>query len=104
MAMNGQCNPLVLNKLLSDEIVAKRFNRHRWGHLFVRALQHYFETLRHVNRFLSTLCFYVSLLKGEGAFEINPVDFTENPFRAGSRQTGDPSAACGTPESGAHEG
>ena len=31
-----------------------------------------------------------------------PSSLQENPFRAGSRQTADPSAACGTPESGAH--
>ncbi|MBI2679927.1 MAG: hypothetical protein HYX25_02830 [Candidatus Solibacter usitatus] len=63
-----------LDAQIADETVRKRFDQHRWGNIFVGGLQYYFETLRHVNRFLSTLSFQVSLFKGEGAFEVNPVD------------------------------
>jgi predicted KAP-like P-loop ATPase len=63
-----------LDRLVADETIAKRFDQHRWGNTFVGGLQEYFDTLRDVNRFLSTLSLQVSLLRGQGAFEVNPVD------------------------------
>ncbi len=58
----------------SDENIGRRFDKHRWGNLYLGALQPYFETLRDVNRYLSTLGFHFSLFQVEGAFEVNPVD------------------------------
>jgi predicted KAP-like P-loop ATPase len=63
-----------LDALIADGPVSRRFDQRRWGNIFVGALQHYFQTLRDVNRFLSTLAFQVSIFKGQGAFEVNPVD------------------------------
>ena len=63
-----------LTKLLQDEAVGRLFDRHRWGNLFFGDLQTYFETLRHVNRFISSLSFHIALFRSEGSFEVNPVD------------------------------
>ncbi len=63
-----------LDNLIAGGIVGQRFDRRRWGNIFVGALQHYFRTLRDVNRFLSTLAFQISLFRSQGAFEVNPVD------------------------------
>lgn len=63
-----------LDALIADKAVSKHFNQTRWGNIFVGGLQHYFGTLRQVNRFLSTLSFHVTLFKSEGAFEVNVID------------------------------
>ena len=63
-----------LERMLADGATSKRFDEQRWGNLFFGGLQGYFKTLRDVNRFLSTLSFHISLFRGEGAFEVNPVD------------------------------
>lgn len=63
-----------LESLVADGVVSQRFDQRRWGNIFVGALQYYFHTLRDVNRFLSTLAFQVSIFRGKGAFEVNPVD------------------------------
>jgi hypothetical protein len=63
-----------LNVLLADAAVSKNFNQTRWGNIFVGGLQQYFGTLRHVNRFLSSLSFHISMFKSEGSFEVNGID------------------------------
>ncbi|MDR4485727.1 MAG: P-loop NTPase fold protein [Nitrospirales bacterium] len=63
-----------LDELLANEIVNKRFNKKRWQNLFVGGLQPYFQTLREVYRYLGTLSFHISLFRGAGSFEVNPVD------------------------------
>lgn len=60
--------------LFTDQGIADRFDGRRWQNLFLGALKPYFETLRRVNRFLSTMSFHASLFQGQGAFEVNPVD------------------------------
>lgn len=64
-----------LDRILEeDEKILVRFDQTRWGNLFHGGLRPYFKTLRNAYRYLSTLSFYVSLLKGTKAFEVNPVD------------------------------
>lgn len=64
-----------LDRILEeDPVILKRFDRARWENLFYGTLHHFFKSPRNVYRYLSTLSFYVSLLKGEKAFEVNPVD------------------------------
>lgn len=63
-----------LDQLLSDPAILKRFDRQRWGNLFLGGLQEHFSTLRDVNRFLSALSFQISLFRAEKSFEVNPVD------------------------------
>lgn len=60
--------------LEEDELISKRFNQLRWGNIFYGGMHDYFKTLRNIYRYSSTLSFYVSLLKGNKAFEVNPVD------------------------------
>lgn len=63
-----------LDELLIDNKVGQRFDQHRWGNIFIPGLRPYFETLRDVYRFLSTLAFHVTLFRMNGGFEVNPVD------------------------------
>ena len=57
-----------------DEFVVGMFDSGRWGNIFYGALCTYFNNLRCVYRYTSTLSFHFSLLKGKSAFEVNPVD------------------------------
>ncbi|MFQ5663793.1 MAG: P-loop NTPase fold protein [Terriglobia bacterium] len=63
-----------LDELLREQMVAQRFDQNRWGNLFMGGLRPYFQTLRDVYRFLSTLSFHISLFRARGSFEVNPVD------------------------------
>ncbi|MCG2775724.1 MAG: hypothetical protein L6406_08595 [Desulfobacterales bacterium] len=64
-----------LDRILEeDKKVLQRFDQTRWGNLFFGGLRPYFRTLRNTYRFLSTLSFHISLLKGDIAFEVNPID------------------------------
>ena len=63
-----------LDSLLSAEAVSPRFSQKRWGNVFFSGLRPYFETLRDVNRFISTLAFQFSSFSADGAFEVNPID------------------------------
>jgi len=45
-----------------------------WSVIFYRSLHAYFDNLRSVYRFISTLSFHFSLLQGRTTFEVNPVD------------------------------
>lgn len=57
-----------------DKSATEMFDRDRWGNIFHTALYAYFDNLRNVYRYISTLSFHFSLLKGKSAFEVNPVD------------------------------
>jgi len=63
-----------LDEFLGMEGVASRFKGQRWGNLFIPGLRPYFESLRDVHRFLSTLSFHVGLFRSGDSFEVNPVD------------------------------
>lgn len=63
-----------MDELLREERVASRFDQRRWGNIFIPGLGLYFQTLRDVYRFISTLSFHISLFRNKGTFEVNPVD------------------------------
>lgn len=63
-----------LDELLAEDIVRQHFDQTRWGNVFVGGMREYFETLRDVKRFLSSLTFHIGLFNKNGAFEVNPVD------------------------------
>ncbi|MGL6380295.1 KAP family P-loop NTPase fold protein [Aeromonas hydrophila] len=62
------------NIIEQDRFAVKMFDSGRWGNIFHGALHVYFNNLRNVYRYTSTLSFHFSLLKGKSAFEVNPVD------------------------------
>ncbi|MCS6192655.1 KAP family P-loop NTPase fold protein [Shewanella baltica] len=57
-----------------DKSAASMFDSGRWGNFFHSSLKAYFDNLRSVYRYTSTLSFHFTLLKGQSAFEVNPVD------------------------------
>lgn len=64
-----------LDKIIEqDKSALKMFDSGRWGNIFQGALSTYFDNLRNVYRYTSTLSFHFTLLKGKNAFEVNPVD------------------------------
>jgi len=64
-----------LDKIIEQDASATMmFDSGRWGNLFHGSLSAYFDNLRNVYRFTSTLSFHFTLLKGKSAFEVNPVD------------------------------
>lgn len=63
-----------LDELMNTPNVNRRFDRKRWGNIFLGGLRPYFETLRDVHRYLATLSFHVSLFRSAASFEVNPVD------------------------------
>jgi predicted KAP-like P-loop ATPase len=63
-----------LDEILGDIRVNQRFDKHRWGNIFVGGLRLFFTTLRDVHRYLGMLAFHVSLFKNSGSFEVNPID------------------------------
>lgn len=73
-----QVHNLLFNKidaiLKQDKSATKMFDSNYWNDIFHSGLNAYFDNLRNVYRFISTLSFNFSLLKGKTAFEVNPVD------------------------------
>ena len=64
-----------LDRILEkDKTAVEMFDSGYWGNVFHGSLSSYFDTLRNVYRFSSTLSFHFSLLRGRNAFEVNPVD------------------------------
>ncbi|MFG0731621.1 KAP family P-loop NTPase fold protein [Photobacterium damselae] len=64
-----------LDKIIEQDVSAtKMFDSGRWGNLFHGSLNSYFDNLRSVYRYTSTLSFHFTLLKGKSVFEVNPVD------------------------------
>jgi len=62
------------NILEQDSSAVDMFDSGYWGNLFHGSLHMYFDNLRNVYRFSSTLSFHFSLLRGKRVFEVNPVD------------------------------
>jgi hypothetical protein len=64
-----------LNEIIDrDQFAMATFDQTYWSNLFHGSLSCYFNNLRNVYRFTSTLSFHFSLYQGEKAFEVNPVD------------------------------
>jgi len=60
--------------LEQDKSATEMFDSGYWGNIFHGSLYAYFDNLRNVYRYISTLSFHFSLLKGKTVFEVNPVD------------------------------
>jgi len=64
-----------LDQLLEkNEFAVDMFDDGYWGNVFYSSLFAYFDNLRNVYRFSSTVSFHFSLFQGQNAFEVNPVD------------------------------
>ncbi|SPY99922.1 KAP P-loop domain protein [Pseudomonas luteola] len=64
-----------LDSIISkDTVLSAKFDQNRWAKLYRGGLEHYFETLRNVHRYTSTLSFQTALVKNDSYAEINPVD------------------------------
>lgn len=69
----------VLFKLLDNVINShtdadKKFDQKRWTDIYQKGLKNYFNNLRNVYRFNSTLCFNFNLFKNNDIFEADPID------------------------------
>ena len=63
-----------LNELLATQEVGAGFDEQRWANIFIPGLRPYFDSLRDVYRFLSTLDFHIGLFRNQGSFEVNAID------------------------------
>lgn len=63
-----------LDQVLEGHGIGHRFDTHRWGNIFLGGLRNFFENLRDVSRYISSLDFHVALFKNSKTFEVNPVD------------------------------
>ncbi|TCB53171.1 KAP family P-loop NTPase fold protein [Acinetobacter terrae] len=69
----------VLFKLLNNVINShtdanKKFDQKRWAEIYHKGFKSYFNNLRNVYRFNSTLCFNFNLFKNNDIFEADPID------------------------------
>ncbi len=65
---------LLNNVINSHSDSDKRFNQERWAELYHDGLKNYFNNLRSVYRFNSTLAFNFNLFKNKDIFEADPID------------------------------
>jgi len=63
-----------LDKVIEEYGGMKTFNQSRWNELFMEGIQSYFENLRDVNRFISSLSFQLGALNNNKVLEVNIVD------------------------------
>ncbi|MBC6415591.1 MAG: hypothetical protein GDA46_04280 [Bdellovibrionales bacterium] len=72
----NQIHSILYKKL--DELIAEyninRFDSHRWKTVFVSSLGEYFNNLRDVYRFISTLSFHTNALRNKESIDVNFVD------------------------------
>lgn len=63
-----------IGRFLQGSGIERLFDRQRWQRLCLSGLLDFFETLRDVNRFLSSFGFHVGVFRSGDSFEVNPVD------------------------------
>jgi predicted KAP-like P-loop ATPase len=63
-----------LDRILAPHLKGRRLDRTRWANIFVPGLSGYFDSLRSVHRFVSTVEFHFGLLSKTGTLEVDPVD------------------------------
>jgi len=64
-----------LDRLLADPNFARHFDQERWISLYREGMEVFFETLRDVNRYLSSLAFHAGVFQSKGGhYEVNAVD------------------------------
>src|SRR5690606_34550124 len=65
----------LLNNVINSHTDAdKKFDQERWVEIYHKGLKNYFNNLRNVYRFNSTLCFNFNLFKNNEIFEADPID------------------------------
>ncbi|OTG78013.1 hypothetical protein B9T33_14575 [Acinetobacter sp. ANC 5054] len=65
----------LLNNVIYSHIDAeKKFDQQRWAEVYHNGFKNYFNNLRNVYRFNSTLCFNFNLFKNDDIFEADPID------------------------------
>lgn len=65
----------LLNNVINSHTDAdKKFDQERWAAIYHEGLKNYFNNLRNVYRFNSTLCFNFNLFKNNDIFEADPID------------------------------
>lgn len=65
---------LLDNVINSHTDADKKFDQQRWIEIYQKGLKNYFNNLRNVYRFNSTLCFNFNLFKNNDIFEADPID------------------------------
>lgn len=63
-----------LDRIISQSPAKKEFNEHRFANIYFSGLSEFFDTLRDVNRFLSSYAFHMEVFRRGKTFEVNPVD------------------------------
>lgn len=63
-----------LDQILNGHNLAPHWEQQRWGNLYWGGLDHYFENIRDVRRYVNTVRFQMGLLNRLGTPEVNPVD------------------------------
>ena len=63
-----------LDAIISRDGVKLRWQKERWGELFLDDLWSYFKNLRDIKRFVASFEFYFTLHVNDGVLEVNPVD------------------------------
>ncbi len=63
-----------LDRVIEEYGGMKTFNQGRWNELFLDGIRTYFENLRDVNRFVSSLSFQLGALSKEGVLDVNIID------------------------------
>lgn len=65
----------LLNNVINSHTDAdKKFDQQRWAEVYHDGFKNYFNNLRNVYRFNSTLCFNFNLFKNNDIFEADPID------------------------------
>ncbi len=62
-----------LDDILAGKNLNERFEKDRWASILPEIML-FFQNLREVNRFLSSLAFHVELFRNGETFEVNPID------------------------------
>lgn len=63
-----------LDEILDELPATVEFNSVRWGNLYYGGLRHYFQTLRDVYRYTTTVDFHIAMFRTAGAMEANQID------------------------------
>jgi predicted KAP-like P-loop ATPase len=63
-----------LDEILDDLPTTVEFNSVRWGNLYFGGLRYYFQTLRDVYRYTTSVDFHVAMFRTAGAMEANQID------------------------------
>lgn len=63
-----------IDEILEANNAEIRWDQNRWADVYLKGMDHYFQNLRHVYRFLASLDFHVRHFRRPDGFEVNPID------------------------------